>query len=169
MSSYEVVRRALEFDCPDRLPLIFESLGLSDVHSLKWNQIGTGDRELRRTVDEWGCTWVRSEMDNMGQVKGHPLADWTDLDAYPWPDPDDPAFYEGMDARFEGSDGKYVRTGIFMLLFERMHALHGFEATLTDLYLERERIEALRPDRGGGSGIIENSAALGDRSTVQLH
>jgi hypothetical protein len=30
-----------------------------------------------------------------------------------------------------------------MLLFERMHALHGFEATLTDLYLERERVAAL--------------------------
>jgi hypothetical protein len=143
MSSYEIVRHALEFDGPERLPLIFESLGISDVHSLKWNQIGTGDRELRRTVDEWGCTWERSEMNNMGQVKGHPLANWTDLAKYRWPDPDDSGYYEGMEGRFEGSEGKYVRTGIFMLLFERMHALHGFEATLTDLYLERERIEEL--------------------------
>jgi uroporphyrinogen-III decarboxylase len=30
-----------------------------------------------------------------------------------------------------------------MLLFERLHALRGFENTLTDLYLERERIEML--------------------------
>ena len=36
-------------------------------------------------------------------------------------------------------------TSIFMLLFERMHALHGFENTLTGLkrYLERERMEML--------------------------
>jgi len=157
MSSYEVVRRALEFDYPERLPLIFETLGLSDVHTLKWNQIGTGDRQVRRTVDEWGCVWERTEMDNMGQVKGHPLADWAAWDGYAWPDPDDPAFYHGMEERFERSEGKYVRTGIFMLLFERMHALHGFEATLADLYLERHRIEALA-DRivAFNLGIIEN-------------
>ena len=143
MSPYEVVRRAIEFQRPERLPLRFEALGLSDVHSVGWNQIGTGDKERRESVDEWGCVWRRTEADNMGQVKGHPLADWRALDHYRWPDPDDPAFYEGMEERFAGSDGKYVMTSIFMLLFERMHALHGFENTLTDLYLERQRIEML--------------------------
>ena len=143
MSPYEVVRRAIEFQRPERLPLRFEALGLSDVHSVGWNQIGTGDKERRESVDEWGCVWRRTEADNMGQVKGHPLADWRALDHYRWPDPDDPAFYEGMEERFAGSDGKYVMTSIFMLLFERMHALHGFENTLTGLYLERQRIEML--------------------------
>ncbi len=143
MSSYEVMRRAIEFKTPDRLPLHLAALGIDDVHHVGWNQIGTGDHSYRETKDEWGCTWVRSEVDNMGQVKGHPLADWHALDAYPWPDPDNPAFYEGMEARFRGSDGKYVMTSIFMLLFERMHALHGFENTLTDLMLERARIERL--------------------------
>jgi uroporphyrinogen decarboxylase len=143
MSSYEVVRRAIEFERPERLPLRFEALGMSDVHAVNWNQVGTGDHRLRRTTDEWGCMWARSAMDNMGQVKGHPLAEWSALDHYRWPDPDDPAFYEGMEERFAGSEKKYVVTSIFMLLFERMHALHGFENTLTDLYLERERIEML--------------------------
>ena len=41
MSSYEVVRRAVEFDRPDRLPLRFDALGLSDVKGAGWNQIGT--------------------------------------------------------------------------------------------------------------------------------
>jgi uroporphyrinogen decarboxylase len=143
MSSYEVVRRAIEFDSPDRLPLRFDALGLSDVHNVGWNQIGTGDNSLPETVDEWGCTWVRSEMKNMGQVKGHPLADWAALDHFRWPDPHDPAFYEGMAARFAGGEGQYISTGIFMLLFERMHTLHGFQNTLQDLYLERARIEML--------------------------
>jgi len=143
MSSYEVVRRAVEFGRPDRLPLRFDALGLSDVHSVGWNQIGTGDNSQRQTLDEWGCLWQRSEVANMGQVKRHPLAEWGNLDHYRWPDPNDPRFYEGMEERFAGSDGKYLTTDIFMLLFERMHSLHGFETTLTDLYLERERIEAL--------------------------
>lgn len=160
MSSNEVVRRSIEFAGPDRLPLCFEALGLNDTHSVPWNQVGTGDHSKRETYDEWGCKWQRSEMANMGQVKGHPLADWTNLDYFHWPDPHDRAFYEGIGDRFEGSDGKYVMTGIFMLLFERMHALHGFQNTLLDLRLERERIEMLA-DRivEFNLGIIENMSS----------
>jgi hypothetical protein len=143
MSSYEVVRRAIEFTGPDRLPVRFTALGLSDVHSVGWNQIGTGDHALAETLDEWGCTWRRSEVKNMGQVKGHPLADWDALARFRWPDPDDRAFYAGMEERFAGGEGKYINTGIFMLLFERMHALRGFENTLTDLYWEPDRLASL--------------------------
>lgn len=143
MNSYEVVRRAIDFDTPDRLPLRFDVLGMNDCHLVNWNQIGTGDRQRRETLDEWGCTWTRSEMANMGQVKGHPLFDWSALERYHWPDPDDPVFYEGMEERFDSSEGKFIHTDIFMLLFERMHALHGFENTLVDLALGDERIEKL--------------------------
>lgn len=143
MTSYQIVRRAIEFQGPERLPLRFEALGLSDVHHVKWNYVGTGDHHVRETTDEWGCLWVRSEARNMGQVKGHPLADWSALDRYRWPNPDDPGFYEGMAQRFHGSEGKYVLTSIFMLLFERMHALHGFENTLVDLHREPELIKML--------------------------
>lgn len=167
MSSYEVVRRAIEFENPDRLPIRMELFGCSDIHSVGWNQIGTGDHRYRQTYDEWGCLWVRSEMSNMGQVKGHPLLDWSDLEGYRWPDPDDPAFYAGMEERFAGSEGKYISSGIFMLLFERMHTLHGFENTLADLYLEREHIEMLA-DRivEFDLGIIENIAR---RFPGQIH
>jgi len=101
--------------------------------------------------------WQRTEEANMGQVKGHPLADWSNLDHFHWPDPDDPAFYEGMEDRFAGSKGKYVMTGIGFFLFERMHMLRGFQNTLLDLYLEREKCEMLA-DRivEFNLGIIEN-------------
>lgn len=157
MSSYEVVKRAIEFERPERLPLRFEALGLNDTHGVGWNQIGTGDKRFRQSLDEWGCLWARTEMANMGQVKGHPLEDWSALKSYRWPDPDAPSFYEGMEARFQGSEGKYVTTGIFMLLFERMHALHGFENVLRDLYMEGERMSELA-DRivEVDLGIIEN-------------
>ena len=164
---YEVVRRAIEFDEPDRLPIRFDSLGLSDVHHVGWNQIGTGDHQSRETIDEWGCTWQRLETKNMGQVKGHPLADWAALDRYRWPDPDDPAHYEGMEAQFAGSDEKYIVTSIFMLLFERMHALHGFENTLIDLMAERERIEMLADQIVEFNlGVIDNIAR---RFPDQIH
>ena len=115
MSSREVVQRAIEFQRPDRLPIRFEALGISDVQSVGWNQTGAGDLSLKETVDEWGCTWRRTDMDNMGQVKLHPLENWDALSGYSWPDPDDPSFYEDMEEQFEGTRDKYIITGIFLL------------------------------------------------------
>ena len=77
-------------------------------------------------------------MQNMGLVTGHPIWDWDKLDDYVWPDPDDDKLFEGMENRFSGSEGMYVRTSIFALLFERLQHLHGFENTLIDLYEEPE-------------------------------
>jgi hypothetical protein len=105
MSSYEVVRRAIEFEGPERLPLHFLlNTERSDVVHVNWNSPGVGNRNLREAYDEWGCLWVRPQLDNMGQVKGHPLADWNALDHYRWPNPDNPAFYEGMGERFAGRE-----------------------------------------------------------------
>ncbi|MBM3187383.1 MAG: hypothetical protein FJZ90_01525 [Chloroflexi bacterium] len=143
MASYEVVKRAIHFECPDRLPMVFGTLDIDDTHGVRTNAIGTGDHALRQTYDEWGCLWTRSEVANMGQVKGHPLEDWSALESYRWPDPEDPAYYAGMEDRFEGSEGKYVTTSIFMLLFERMHSLRGMANVLTELYADRGRMEYL--------------------------
>jgi hypothetical protein len=143
MTSREVVQRAVHFKRPDRLPVIFDAFGVNDLHGVGWKQIGTGDRAKRETLDEWGCLWVRSEVENMGQVKGHPLADDAAWSSYRWPDASGPAFYEGMSEKFKGSEGKYVCTGIFMLIFERMHSLCGFEKVLTDFYLNRPLMERL--------------------------
>jgi hypothetical protein len=143
MNSYEIVQRAVHFQGPDRLPLKFDALELNDFHNVATNAIGTGDHAKLATYDEWGCVWQRSEVANMGQVTGHPLADWSKYETHPWPDPDAPWYYAGMADRFAGSEGKYVTTGIFMLLFERMHTLRGMTNVLTELYTDRERMEEL--------------------------
>jgi hypothetical protein len=139
----EVVKAAIEFTGPDRLPVMFDCFGVSDTRSLGWNQIGAGDHSERITYDEWNCGWQRTEIKNMGQIKIHPIPSWDCLERFRWPDPDDPKLFAGMDKKLSGTDGYYVQTGIFMLLFERMHGLRGFENTLMDLYLEREKIEML--------------------------
>jgi len=139
----EVVRAAIEFTGPDRLPLMFDCFNASDVKWVSWNQIGTGDRRQKMTYDEWGCGWQRSEVENMGIITYHPLSEWENMDNFRWPDPSDPAFYAGMAERFAGTEGYYVVTGIFMLLFERLHGLRGFENTMADLVLDVERLGAL--------------------------
>ena len=144
MNSYEIVRRAIAFERPDRLPLAFSALGRNDFCGVGTNFVGTGDRDEKATYDDWQCLWVRSEVDNMGQVRGHPLENWDEaIGSYQWPDPEDPAYYEEMAERFEGCETKYVTTGIFMLLFERMHSLCGMSNILTDLYANRGRMEYL--------------------------
>ena len=42
----------------------------------------------------------------MGQVTGHPLADWSALEHFHFPDPDNHDFYEGMEGRFSGTEDK---------------------------------------------------------------
>ena len=106
MTSYERVKRALYFQKPDRLPALFSVYNHSDIHGVSWNQIGTGDRSKRHTLDEWGCTWSRSEVSNMGLCNGHPLEDWDAMDTYCWPDPDDEKFYTVIEAHADGSEGK---------------------------------------------------------------
>jgi hypothetical protein len=140
---YEIVQKAIRFDHPDRLPMEFEMFGICDTHEVRWNQIVPWDCSESCNYDEWGCLWQRTEQDNMGQVRGHPLSKWSQLDKYTFPDPDNADFYEGMEEKFEGGNGKYIKTGIFMLLFERLHSLRGFENTLTDFHLEQNKVEKL--------------------------
>jgi hypothetical protein len=116
---------------------------LDDTCKVATNAVGSRDHALTGTYDEWGCYWVRTDTHNMGQVKGHPLAGDVDFDRYPWPDPNDPAYYAGMETRFAGTEGRYVLSSIFMLLFERMHSLYGMAQVLTDLYADRARMEDL--------------------------
>ena len=160
MTSKERVKCAIEFKIPDRLPMEFESFGVSDTVSFGWNQIGTGDNTKRETIDEWGCTWGRSEIKNMGQVTGNPLDEWEKLNNYKFPDPDDPVFWEGLEEKRHKLDtDKYIKTGIFMVFFERLHSLRGFENLMLDFYLEREKLEALaKRIVEFDIGIIQNTA-----------
>jgi hypothetical protein len=143
-TSKEAVKNAIEFKTPDRLPITWWKSGIGDVSWLSWNQTGTGDNSIKNTVDEWGCGWSRTDVPNMGQITSHPLENWDDYDSFMFPDPDNPEFYRGVKERAELCDNnKYITTSIFMLLFERLHGLRGFENLLMDFYLEREKIEAL--------------------------
>ena len=147
-TSKEVVKAAIEFTIPDRLPVMFGQMGHNDVHWIGRNHVGREKSSHTVTlpnsyVDEWDCVWQKTELENMGQIKIHPIDEWEKLDAYIWPDPDNKAYYEGIENQFKGSEDKYIVTGIFMLLFEKLQALRGFENVLTDLHFEQEKISYL--------------------------
>lgn len=143
MSSYEVVRRAIEFDSPDRLPVRFAALEVNDTFGLGVGGLGKTDLSEHESVDAWGCRWEKSDVPNMGQVKGHPLADWAGLDEYQVPDPDLPERYEQFGQALANAGDKYVLCGAGNCLFERLYFLHGYQNSLEDMYLHPNEVHCL--------------------------
>lgn len=144
MTSREIVNRAINHENPPRLPVRFSHFGVDDT---AWVGAGApaGWEPPRAGEDEWGCVWSKTEMENMGQVKERPLEDIDDLDSYSPPDYTIESRYEEVEEQLAApeGEGKYIVSGIFMVLFERMHSLHGFANVLTDLYANRSAMEDL--------------------------
>lgn len=135
MTPRERVIRAVEFRCPDRIPLQFSQLGMSDIHGV-WLAPPRVSAEGEERKDEWGCAWQRSEVDNMGQVKEPPIKNWEDQAAYPFPDPDDPHRYGALGEKIAEGGGKYVILHGGHGLFERAWLLRGYEIFLIGLVQE---------------------------------
>jgi len=149
MTPKEVVIRAIEFRRPERLPVAGFSEEVTDFAHLQHKPVKPPQAEGREDVDEWLCVWEKTDTPNMGQVKGHPLEDLEAMGEFPFPDPDDPRRYEDLPAEVErlradpARRDKYCQTGIFMILWERMHSLHGFENCMIDLMDDNPRLGEL--------------------------
>jgi uroporphyrinogen decarboxylase len=146
MTSYQIVRRAIELGSPERLPVQFAALGINDTYG-----VGPGSAEgwepSQPNEDEWGCVWHKPPEDsgitNMGQPKGHPLTSWDLLDEINFPDPDDDARYRHIEEALAGAGDKYVLIGCGFTLFERMHYLRGFTELLADMYVSPNMVHEL--------------------------
>jgi len=148
MTPREVVTRAVEFRRPERLPV--NGYGeASDVTWLPHDEVKPPQAAGAENVDQWLCRWGKTEARNMGQVKGHPLEDLGRMKDFPWPDGADPRRYAAVPQRLADLEADparrdlYVVTGIFMILWERMHSLHGFENSMIDLVEDSPAIHAL--------------------------
>lgn len=163
MTSRERVWAAIRFEHPDRIPICHGVLpGAIDRYGEGMQAVldrypsdfaGQGgcycgsyddpQYRLGTDVDAWGCVWSNLGHGTIGQVSGHPLADWAALPTYRPPDPgaeDWPAFdaYVEQGRRQE----KFVMGGAGRL-FERMHFLRGYDALLYDIADERPEVETL--------------------------
>ena len=68
MTSYEIVRRAVEFDGPERIPIRFPSLGLDDTYGVG-PKAPDGWAPCQACADEWGVVWTPAPagITNLGQ------------------------------------------------------------------------------------------------------
>lgn len=143
MNGKELITRAIEFKRPERLPMQYSEFGITDCVGFGLNYGMEWIKPYTEFKDYWGCVWVRSEKENSGQCKGYPLKDWSDLDAYNFPDPDTEQYYQHVEGALNGNEDKYIFLAQFHLLFERLHFLRGFENVLMDLYINRDKLEFL--------------------------
>lgn len=155
MEGREIVRRAIEFDNPPRLPFFiggfWEELLSEKLTGFPNDVCDCWEMDRQKagwffdnpTWDDWGCQWERSEVENMGQVTYSPLEDWSKLDSYHRPNPRDPFYFERISEVIDSAGERYVVVASHFNLFERLHMLHGFQRTLEDFYLEPEKIHRL--------------------------
>lgn len=146
MTSYEIVRRAIEFESPERLPIRCAALGIDDTYWVPL-QAAAGWEPPAPNVDEWGCLWHKPDPEsgivNMGQPKGHPLADLNHLDEYPWPDPTDDNRFALIEEALAQAGDKYVMVGVGFTFFERMHYLYGMDKLFVAMYEQPEKVHEL--------------------------
>jgi uroporphyrinogen decarboxylase len=146
MDSRERVRRAIAFQCPDRLPFWqhwnHKMVWLPDDICNIWemDRAEAGWFFDNPVMDDWGCQWSTSELKNIGQVVKCPLTEWSDLDHYRPPNPRNPFYYDRLGAMLDAAADRYVAITAHSLLFSRLHKLRGFAATMEDFYLSPARI-----------------------------
>jgi len=149
MERRELVRRAIEFDCPPRLPFwqhwSHKQAEYPDDICNIWemDRAEAGWFFDRPGLDDWGCGWSTTELANIGQVTGCPLADWSALEHYRPPDPCNPFYYERLEPQLAQAEDRYVVLTAHSLLFSRLTKLRGFAAAMEDFYLEPQRVHRL--------------------------
>lgn len=145
MTSYEIARRAITFEKPERLPFNFcyfsdfgwVSINKFDLLTSPYNIYSNPTEEQKR--DGWGCYW-ESIGSNMGQVKKSPIDDWSKLKGYKFPDTTREELYCGIPEDLAKIKDKFVWASLGFGIWERSQQLRGFENLLMDLADEDKRV-----------------------------
>ncbi len=148
MTSRERVRRAILFQKPDRVPWSLperwgdDILHIGCVPDPSWQPSVKTDM---RWEDEWCCIWEKLSGDKtMGQVRYHPLDDYSKLTGYKFPDYEKKERYEAAKRTIDENRGeKFVLAGIPFSLIHRLEYLRGHESAWTDAYLHPEELDKL--------------------------
>jgi uroporphyrinogen decarboxylase len=169
MNSRERVTRAIKFQKPDRPPISHAILPSAQYHygnTLKaitdavpedfgWSLLPDlppdklpANYKKGEHRDEFGTVWQVLSEGHVGIPKEFPIAeDWANYKYFKWPvfGASTPKFrlYSG---HMSGTSSDYYARGGWIVFFEQMQQLHGFEATMTDLAEDRKEIYQLRDD-----------------------
>jgi hypothetical protein len=140
MTPREVVKAAISYGSPDRLPRCFpETFGTDFSHT---GMVPSPDGRPGDGVDEWGAVWENIGVCSLGEVKEFPLLDWADWDQLNIPDVKSPERWEAIKGARERAGDLYL-LGNGISLYERVHFIRGLENTWCDIYESPEKLGEL--------------------------
>ncbi|MCB9784322.1 MAG: hypothetical protein H6751_15270 [Candidatus Omnitrophica bacterium] len=194
ISERENYLRAAKFEGPEWIPMEFHinaacwhaypSSALMDLiasHPLLFPDIEGGGRGIvpqydvtadaaQPYTDPWGCVWETTEDGIVGQVTHHPLADWSDFENFPSPNPEmdfgrGPIDWEEVAAKIQKTreEGGLTSGGLrhghtFMTLCD----IRGYENLLGDMSDGEPRlIELIERLEEFNQGIIDRYVQIG--------
>ena len=131
MTGREIVRRAVRFERPERMPLeLPEPYGNDLAHV---GLTPSPDARPSKGVDEWGAVWENIGVSSLGEVKDPPLKDWSDFGRLHVPDIREPRRFSRLEGARERAGQKFLMAG-GLSLYERVHFIRGLENTWADIY-----------------------------------
>jgi len=150
-SSREIVRRAIEFDDPPRVPYSFVEPLESDFVELAVVAGATGRPNMytvpkgETVFDDWGVGWTSTGKAAWGHADVCPLADLSALDTYKFPSVLSPEAVNAIKALVDlgTKNGKYTVGADPIGAWERLRSLMGFENLMVAMYADQERFERL--------------------------
>jgi len=139
-TSQQLVKKALLFRSPERLPFDFPEKFGSDFY---WAGMEPSpDSRSRSGVDEWGAVWENIGAMTLGQVKDFPLKNWADFNRLTIPDINDPQRWTCLeDVRQKAGDRFLLGHGIS--IYERVHFIRGLENAWMDIHSAPEELGRL--------------------------
>lgn len=102
----------------------------------------------KRFTDDWGCEWLEIELGILGQVVGHPLADWNSLEGFTVPDPARQWDWESIrsQCKEQRAHGELVNGYMGIVegsFFDRLQFLRGFDNLMVDLIERPKELDQL--------------------------
>jgi hypothetical protein len=142
MTRNELVRRAVSFDHPPRIPVWFwnQDRDRSDIHGYELFPY-KADAAIRKS--EWGYEWEDLGDGTLGQPKHAVIPSWNDAGAFDFPSADKPGRFDGMADFVKRAEDRYRAAEMGITGFNTYTFLRGFENALVDFKLERKRAEFL--------------------------
>jgi uroporphyrinogen decarboxylase len=133
---------------------ILEKLGVDTrwIHPGKPKSWTFAPKETEKGLyveDEWGCGFIKTPTTLYYNLCYSPLAKASieDLENYPWPDPCDPGYIEGIreKAKMLADENEYAIVGNFVweTWYERAWKLRGMEQFYMDMALNRDFVHAI--------------------------
>ncbi|MBN2293887.1 MAG: hypothetical protein JXM70_15775 [Pirellulales bacterium] len=137
-SRTELVRQAIKFQSPERIPVVYWNCDQTDGDVMLYH-LGINRTDNDATVNEWGYRLETLDDGTMGHPTSAHLPDWTAVDDFSPPDLAEEERMAAAPAFFDECEDRYRLASYDLSGFTVFTLLRGYENSMTDFLIEPER------------------------------